>query len=579
MDSAGYTPGSPGHADAVEASHAALQRKIDEAQRRLDAKEKEVQDQHHAATMQIIQHSKSHRELTAAESERAQANWDHALDLSHLAASPSGGVGRENGNKKNTRRSRRRSSRSSSSSSSSSSSKRAKQLWGGVRKSITGEKKQQAKAPAAEKSHHHHAHHHAHHHDKLDQKQPQSKSLSFITTARHVEPNFDPKEDDQGCECNACKHLDKWEGMVAERLFPCPSCRENGLGGELRRTILFCFTLLLLFIFFGGIIQALEAPGEIAYNLHFTTLMQRIAQNVSSEDFQELASFLPADPVEGSTVWVAFAKPGADQTTGSWALSSGKLGNAVFFMFTLASTIGYGDFTPQTPGGRFLGFIAGMVLIPLAIFTYKKMSNLVFYALMHTFLRKSGEIKQAFQVFDTDHSGFISTAELKDALHTVGLTHIGDKEICVIMAMFDKNSDNQLSLGEFTQIAIHFDVDVAGVTIESFKAKATAVILLCWVLIFCSWFATLHQVSFLDSIWFCFSTFTTTGFGDIVPIKNARFMCMFLSFFGLGFMAMAIDAAVTTIRRNMERRKHEIEAAANLKVENSIRRKTKLPAV
>ena len=39
MDSAGYTPGSPGHADAVEASHAALQRKIDEAQRRLDAKE------------------------------------------------------------------------------------------------------------------------------------------------------------------------------------------------------------------------------------------------------------------------------------------------------------------------------------------------------------------------------------------------------------------------------------------------------------------------------------------------------------------------------------------------------------
>ena len=74
-------PGSPEHAEAVKARHTTLQRRIGEVQRRLDAKEKEVHDQHHEATMQIIQHSKSHRELTAAESERAQANWHRALDF------------------------------------------------------------------------------------------------------------------------------------------------------------------------------------------------------------------------------------------------------------------------------------------------------------------------------------------------------------------------------------------------------------------------------------------------------------------------------------------------------------------
>ena len=133
---------------------------------------------------------------------------------------------------------------------------------------------------------------------------------------------------------------------------------------------------------------------------------------------------------------------------------------------------------------------------------------------------------------------------------------------------------NQLSLEEFTQIAINFDVDIGGVAVESFKIRATSVILFVWALVFCAWFSALHQLSFLDGIWFCFSTFTTTGFGDIVPKMDARWACMFWSFLGLGFMAMGIDSLVTTIRRNTERRKHEIEAVAHQRVENSIHRRT-----
>ena len=246
----------------------------------------------------------------------------------------------------------------------------------------------------------------------------------------------------------------------------------------------------------------------------------------------------------------------------------------MFFLFTLASTIGYGDYTPQTQSGRFVSLVMGILTIPLAVYTYKKMSNFLFNLLMHIVLQKSGEIRTAFEVFDQDRSGFISISELKSAIHKVGLTHISDAELLRIMKIYDVNGDNQLSLEEFTQIAINFDVDIAGVAIERFKARAIALILTIWTLIFSLWFAVIHQLSFIDGIWFCFSTFTTVGFGDIVPHKDSRWATMFLSFFGLGFMAMVIETVVTTIRRNMERRRNEEECEAHEKIEESIHVRT-----
>ncbi|ETK92573.1 CAMK protein kinase [Phytophthora nicotianae] len=61
----------------------------------------------------------------------------------------------------------------------------------------------------------------------------------------------------------------------------------------------------------------------------------------------------------------------------------------------------------------------------------------------------AGDLKAAFDTFDVNHDGFITSSELEHILHVLGNKHISNDEICKIIQTADKNEDGKIDYNEF----------------------------------------------------------------------------------------------------------------------------------
>eukprot|EP00644_Phytophthora_capsici_P014908 jgi/Phyca11/126856/e_gw1.65.57.1 len=61
----------------------------------------------------------------------------------------------------------------------------------------------------------------------------------------------------------------------------------------------------------------------------------------------------------------------------------------------------------------------------------------------------TGDLKAAFDTFDVNHDGFITSAELEHILHVLGNKHISNEETCKIIQAADKNEDGKIDYEEF----------------------------------------------------------------------------------------------------------------------------------
>ncbi|KAG7393841.1 hypothetical protein PHYPSEUDO_000018 [Phytophthora pseudosyringae] len=61
----------------------------------------------------------------------------------------------------------------------------------------------------------------------------------------------------------------------------------------------------------------------------------------------------------------------------------------------------------------------------------------------------SGDLKAAFNTFDVNHDGFITSSELEHILYVLGNKHISNEEACKIIQAADKNEDGKIDYDEF----------------------------------------------------------------------------------------------------------------------------------
>ncbi|KAL3671482.1 hypothetical protein V7S43_003404 [Phytophthora oleae] len=61
----------------------------------------------------------------------------------------------------------------------------------------------------------------------------------------------------------------------------------------------------------------------------------------------------------------------------------------------------------------------------------------------------AGDLKAAFDTFDVNHDGFITSVELEHILHVLGNKHISNEETCKILQAADKNEDGKIDYEEF----------------------------------------------------------------------------------------------------------------------------------
>ena len=185
-------------------------------------------------------------------------------------------------------------------------------------------------------------------------------------------------------------------------------------------------------------------------------------------------------------------------------------------------------------------------------------------------MAKSGQIKAAFDHYDVDHSDSINITELSAALEMLDI-HLTHREVKHVMLNYDFNNDGTLSIDEFQSIASDFDVNIGGIAIEHFKIRVVSILLLFWFFVYVLYFCLVDSMSFIDAMWLCIATFTTTGLGDVVPSKQQSWPAMFVTFIGLGLTALGIDALVTIVTKKEERREKKLDEQEHETVEQKMR--------
>jgi hypothetical protein len=179
-------------------------------------------------------------------------------------------------------------------------------------------------------------------------------------------------------------------------------------------TALYVATLFCMLMVYGAVLVSLEAPLEASENADFTSLVAQVKAQVSPEVYEQLVGkgYLVRDPVRGWERFTAY-----DESTGNWTgLSSYTFGQAYYFAFITATTIGYGDITPRTTGGKWLTVVMILSMVPVAALTYTRAADWLTNGLMKLLLRGSRKVTAVRQKYDVGGDGILDKHELHLAL-------------------------------------------------------------------------------------------------------------------------------------------------------------------
>ena len=303
----------------------------------------------------------------------------------------------------------------------------------------------------------------------------------------------------------------------------------------------------------GGLIfSALERDGEAAHRASLTSFLQRMRDALPAADFEELVSHIDQ----------RLARAIADNRT---APHDWDFVGACFFCFAAATTIGYGDYTPTTAGGKLFLVLYALVAIPLCLHTLAEVSDrtLDFLASRFSRLRMFDKrVVDAFHMFDSDRSGKLDRSEVRRAMRTLGYRLDDSEHGRELAAKFDEgftasdpDGDGALDVDEFRVFVLTVAPD-ASARVEAMLSKGYTVLLAAGLftlfvafstLVFAALYAETNGAwSHLDAFYFTIVTFTTIGFGDFSPDPHpAWFSVLFIviTFFGLGITATVVRSA------------------------------------
>lgn len=317
----------------------------------------------------------------------------------------------------------------------------------------------------------------------------------------------------------------------------------------LRSLIVFGLNLLLALV--GGVIFSyIEQPAELAMRTQRAAVVSRLNATLPPEDWEALITALGHSVRDLQSEAVAVERGELDTLNLDWDLSG-----ATFFVFTVATSIGYGTFAPVTPTGRGFTILYAIISVPMMLFAFTQLVAEILQVVARKMAGKKRDLPaKVFRMMDRNRSGTICKTELLVALQMMGLgdyhsnstTMAKRKRFDEIFDQMDRNKSGELDLAEFRGMLQKLVPDedqvllLVDVVTRSYVAMVAVIVFFTFVLL--SSFAFLYlkedeQWTLLDSLYFSVITFLTIGLGDLAPEPHPyMYMLMWLTctFFGLG---------------------------------------------
>ena len=321
----------------------------------------------------------------------------------------------------------------------------------------------------------------------------------------------------------------------------------------------------LVLIVGGGIFSLLERDQEVRSRRALADFLQRMHATLGADEFHELVAFLGRvdDRVAEEMARTNLSVQEAQPLPAVLAPHDWDWVGACFFCFTAATTIGYGNFTPQTGSGKAFLVVYAFIAIPSCLNAFAEISDRVLDLLARRMRRSmmfEKRIHQAFSMFDSDRSGKLDRGEVRNAMRILGYSVDDADHGSALRESFergftacDPDGDNALDLDEFRSFVLTVAPDAA-LKVELVLSKGYVVLFASAIFVAIVGLATLAFSAFyaaedwsgLDDFYFTIVTFTTIGFGDLSPDPHPGwFAAIFIAFtfFGLGITATLVRAA------------------------------------
>lgn len=261
--------------------------------------------------------------------------------------------------------------------------------------------------------------------------------------------------------------------------------------------------LLLLAVLIGGaaVLVQLEAPNERVQAREYAAVLRRLNGLVEEGHLNqsEVATLRRFAEQTAAAPQFETMTDGDGDDDDKYMPNWSTVG-AIWFMFTLVSTIGYGNYTPQTDAGRMAVVTLGTVGIPLfgylVLLVGRELNDIVQHGKLLRALRLSCRRQRAHVL--------IPAGGMNQALFGPDLT----KQRSSIWPHFVHASILLATLGAgtvVTHIMRVFRVDVAEEmmdphALDNLLGEERGL-----------------QGNAFDALYFCFASATTVGFGDFAP--------------------------------------------------------------
>ena len=281
----------------------------------------------------------------------------------------------------------------------------------------------------------------------------------------------------------------------------------------------------------GNIIFSnLEVDSEDAERAEYTEYMTALnaRYNMTEDDFAELVDRM-GTPLE-------FDPGSADR---NWGVANS---NSALFVFTIVSTIGYGNFAPVTDGGKIFLMVYALVGIPVVgtcvgVLASQLLNMLETWAVMNMDI-----VDQAFKHYDDDDSGYLSREEFREALEDLEI-HLNTAQFEQLMVDTDDEGTGMIELDEFKVAAAKLNLPLGKAARTRMRLFVSVFTAVAWLFLGSFAYVSLEDWRYLDSVYFCVVTLTTIGLGDFVPSTPAGvtfhyFYCVV----GLGLIALLLTA-------------------------------------